>query len=334
MNKIEVTVLMPVYNGAEFINESIESVLNQTLKNFEFLIIDDGSIDNSADIIRTYQDPRIHFILNETNIGLVNTLNKGIELARGNFIARMDQDDICHPERLEKQFDFVKMNPEIILVGSGCIEIDENGNKITTHQYPSNHNKLLNNLLKLKAFFPHSSAFFNKIKVRKLGGYNINLNGAEDYDLWLRITNMGVIGCVTEPLIKLRKHSTSMTAKNMTLTISLQIGSGVCQFLRSAGYPDPSQSNIRNWEKFFTWIKSRIEEKKTIIDILTIQELRKTCYSHENGHLVEFFFLFIKLFKLPNKYRLIKFKLFGVSIINELANEIIANCLFRETISD
>ena len=334
MKIIEVTVLMPVYNVAKFIRESIESILNQTITSFELVIIDDGSVDNSADIIRSYQDPRIHLILNKKNIGLVKTLNKGIELARGNFIARIDQDDICHPERLEKQLDFVKINPEIILVGSGCIEIDENGNKIATHQYPSKHNKLLHNLLKLKAFFPHSSAFFNKIKVRKLGGYNINLNGAEDYDLWLRITSMGVISCVTEPLIKLRKHSTSMTAKNMTLSISLQIGAGVCQFLRNTGYPDPSQSNSKNWEKYFKWIINKIEEKKTINDILTIQELRKTRYSHENGYLMGNILLLRRLFKLPNKFRLIKLKLFGASIVNELANEIISNCLFRETIAD
>ena len=334
MKKIEVTVLMPVYNGAEFIRESIESILNQTFTSFELLIIDDGSVDNSVDIIRSYKDPRIHFILNKENVGLANTLNKGIELARGNFIARIDQDDICLPNRLAKQLDFVKINPEIILVGSGCIEIDENGKKIATHQYPSKHNELLHNLLKLKTFFPHSSAFFNKIEVRKIGGYNINLNGAEDHDLWWRITSMGVIGCVTDPLIKLRKHSTSMTAKNMALNISLQIGAGVCQLLRNAGYSDPSQRNSENWKKFFKWIISKIETKKTINDILTIKKLRKTRYSHGNGPLMGNILLFIRFFKLPNKYRLIKLKLFGASIVNELANEIISNCLFRETIAD
>lgn len=334
MKKIEVTVLMPVYNGAEFIREAIESVLKQTFTSFELLIIDDGSDDNSTSIIRSYKDSRIRLILNNKNIGLVNTLNRGIELARGDLIARIDQDDICHPERLEKQFDFVKINPEIILLGSGCIEIDESGNKIATHQYPLRHNKLLHNLLKLKAFFPHSSAFFNKRKVQELGGYNINLNGAEDCDLWLRIASIGAIGCLTDPLIKLRKHSMSMTAKNMALSLSLQISAGVCQLLRTAGYFDPSHGEYKNWENFFTWIKNTIKEKKIINDIFLIQELRDIRYSHGNGYLMENILFLIKFFRLPNKYRLIKLKLFGTSIVNDLANEIISNYLFRGTIED
>lgn len=334
MKNIEVTVLMPVYNGAEFIREAIESVLKQTFTAFELLIIDDGSVDNSTEIIQSYDDPRIQLILNKKNIGLVNTLNKGIKLARGSFIARIDQDDICNYGRLKKQHDFMKMNPEIVLVGSGCIEIDKNGNKIAVHHYSSRHSRLLHDLLKLKAFFPHSSAFFNKLEVVKLGGYNLNLNGAEDCDLWLRIASIGAIACIPDPLIKLRKHSMSMTAKDMTMSISLKIAAGVCQLLRTAEYTDPSYSDSKIWEDFFKWIKKKIRKKEIIKEILIIQELREIYYSRDNGYFWRKILFLIKLVKLSNKYRSLKLKVFGANIVNDLADEIILKCLFIEASED
>lgn len=119
MNKNpKVTVLMPVYNGEEYLREAIESILFQSFGNFEFLIIDDGSTDDSINIIASYTDPRIRVITNGENIGIARALNKGIELARGKYIARMDSDDISLPKRFEKQVDFLDKNPEIGIVGS------------------------------------------------------------------------------------------------------------------------------------------------------------------------------------------------------------------------
>ncbi len=116
--KPRVTVLMSVYNGEKYLREAIDSILNQTFKDFEFLIIDDGSTDSSADIIRSYTDFRIRLIQNEKNIGLTRSLNKGLKLAKGEYIARMDVDDISLPIRFEKQVSFLDKYEDVKLVGS------------------------------------------------------------------------------------------------------------------------------------------------------------------------------------------------------------------------
>lgn len=123
----------------------------------------------------------------------------------------------------------------------------------------------------------------------------------------------------------------SMTAKNMTMSISLQIAAIVCQLLRTAGYTDPSYSDSKIWEDFFTWIKNKIQKEEIIKDILKIQELREIYYSRENGYFLSRFLFFIKLVKSSNRYRLIKLTVFGSNIVNALADEIISKCLFRET---
>ena len=115
---MKATVLMPVFNGEKHLNEAINSILSQSFQDFEFLIIDDGSTDHSKKIIRSYQDKRIRFIENDRNLQLSRTLNRGIQLAKGEYILRMDADDISFPNRLEKQIQFMDQNLEIIASGS------------------------------------------------------------------------------------------------------------------------------------------------------------------------------------------------------------------------
>ena len=114
----KVTVLMPVYNGEKYLKEAITSILLQTFDDFEFLIINDGSSDASVDIIQSFRDPRIRLVHNDTNIGLIATLNKGLKLAHGKYVARMDQDDISLPRRLEKQTYFMDNNPDVGVCGT------------------------------------------------------------------------------------------------------------------------------------------------------------------------------------------------------------------------
>ena len=123
---------MPVYNAEKYLVESIESILNQSLKNFEFIIINDGSKDKSLGIIKKYakKDKRIILLNNSRNLGLQKTLNKGLEVARGKYVARMDADDISLPKRLEIQFNYMEDHLEIFLVGSSAIVIDGNGNRL------------------------------------------------------------------------------------------------------------------------------------------------------------------------------------------------------------
>src|SRR5437868_2907435 len=121
---------MTVYNSEEYLREAIESILGQTFTDFEFIIIDDGSTDRSADIVNSYSDTRIRFLSNSSNLGLVASLNEGIERARGEYIARMDCDDVSLPERLAKQVTFMDSRPELAASGTWAKEIDEEGNVI------------------------------------------------------------------------------------------------------------------------------------------------------------------------------------------------------------
>ena len=126
MSKIpDISVLMPVFNSERYLKTAIESILNQTFQDFELIIVDDGSTDASENIIRSFESEKIFSYKNAGNIGLIATLNRGIDLCRGKYIARMDADDVSLPTRLEKQFNFLKKNPEYALVGSNAERIDD-----------------------------------------------------------------------------------------------------------------------------------------------------------------------------------------------------------------
>ena len=127
---VDITVLIALYNSEKYIKETIESLLNQTFKNFEILIINDASTDNSVNVVNSINDDRIRLIHNETNKGICLTRQKGIKEAKGKYIAILDADDLAMPNRLEKQFLFLENNPEIVLCGTNANFIDENNNKI------------------------------------------------------------------------------------------------------------------------------------------------------------------------------------------------------------
>ncbi|MCP8319033.1 MAG: glycosyltransferase, partial [Candidatus Methylarchaceae archaeon HK01B] len=130
MKSPKITILMSVYNGEKYLREAIDSILNQTFKDFEFLIINDGSTDRTVEILRSYHDSRIKIITNEKNMGLTKSLNKGLKIARSEYVARMDADDISYPRRLEVQYEYMKKNPDVGIVGSWNDVIDDKGNTI------------------------------------------------------------------------------------------------------------------------------------------------------------------------------------------------------------
>jgi glycosyltransferase involved in cell wall biosynthesis len=201
-----ITVLMPVYNGEEYLREAIESILNQTYSNFEFIIINDGSNDSSEEIILSYHDERIRYIKNEQNLKLIASLNKGIDLANGKYIARMDADDISMPNRLESQFNFMESNPEIGLLGSNILEFTNDVNKSTKINFNESHDEI-----KFKLFFdthfPHPAAFIRK---SILDDNNLRFDPeclhAEDYDLWNRIAQHTKLHILQDYLVAKRSH--------------------------------------------------------------------------------------------------------------------------------
>jgi len=206
----DVSVLMPVYNGASYLIEAIDSILNQTFTNFEFIIIDDGSTDNSVEIVRNYSDTRINLYVNETNKGIVYTLNRGIDLSKAPLIARMDADDVSLPDRLEKQYDFLINHPDYSLVCSWINIIDREGRfertqiRLNSYMYYD---------LIFKCVIPHPSVMFTKESILKIGKYQ-NVC-AEDFELWSRYIELYKVFKLDIPLLSYRKSETSIS--NFTL---------------------------------------------------------------------------------------------------------------------
>lgn len=216
----QISVLMSVYNGEKFLKEAIKSVLSQTFSDFEFIISNDVSTDSSLEIINSFKDKRIRLIQNEKRLELTKSLNKGLKIASGKYIARIDADDICREDRLEKQFNFMETNSNVTVCGSYANLIDDNGYKIGELKHHVDFESI-----KGKIFFDniliHSSAFFIKDFIHKIGMYNEEFTRSQDYELWFRvIANNGEITNIPENLIDFRVHSnniaSSIKATNLT----------------------------------------------------------------------------------------------------------------------
>ena len=183
-----VTVLMTVYNGKNYLNEAIESVFSQTLNNYEFLIVDDASTDNSIEIINSYKDSRIKLLTNRENIGQTASLNKGLAIAQGKYIARLDQDDICLPKRLEEQVAFFNKNPSISIVCSREYSIDKQGKRTGIWKRDlNNYGTFLGYIvLGLNPIWT-TSVMFVKDVFLQLGKFDVSYGAASDFEYWSRI---------------------------------------------------------------------------------------------------------------------------------------------------
>lgn len=206
----DITVLMPVYNAGKYLAEAIDSVLCQTLSDFEFLIINDGSTDNTEEVIRSYTDPRIRLI-NQQNGGVSAALNTGLAHAQGTFIARFDGDDVCYPTRLEQQYDFMQRNPEYILIGSDGDYMSEEGEFLFTYRNTGHTNEEIQERINVYCPFIHSSVFYRKAPVLEAGGYEVKARSFEDYFLWKQLVKKGKVCNFVEPLIKVRFNASSVT---------------------------------------------------------------------------------------------------------------------------
>jgi glycosyltransferase involved in cell wall biosynthesis len=184
-----VSVIMPVYNAERYLREAINSILVQTYSHFEFIIIDDGSSDNSSDIIKCYRDDRISaYFFN--NGGCSRQRNFGISVAKGEVIALMDADDISEPTRIEEQFNFLKSSPDVQIVGTNCLYINDKGERILSKKYPESHEEIEFIAPVLCPICPSSMMTYKKI-LTDLGGYTEELLVAGDYNLILRLLAKG-----------------------------------------------------------------------------------------------------------------------------------------------
>lgn len=202
----KVTVLMSVYNGEKYLREAIESILNQTFRDFEFIIINDGSSDSSKDIILSYKDSRIRTIDNKQNIGLTKSLNKGLKMAKSEYIARIDADDILIKDCFKEKMEFMAKYPDVAALGNWMEIMDMKSGKSYILKYETDPT-IIKWATIFKSQIAHSSAFFRKRIIDEVGYYNEKYKYAQDFDLWFRISRRYKIMNLSKVLLKYRIHS-------------------------------------------------------------------------------------------------------------------------------
>ena len=206
----QVTVLLPVRNGSAHLPAALASIFAQTFTDFELLVLDDGSTDGTPEILRAVHDPRLRVVTNPQNLGLVPTLNRGLELARGELVARQDHDDISHPARLQKQVDFFRAHPDHVLVGTEAVQTDAQDRKAFRLLRPATTASIRWYLCFDNAFIHSSVMFRREIVHREFGGYAPSFH-SEDYALWSRIARTRETANLPEPLLDYREHGSSVT---------------------------------------------------------------------------------------------------------------------------
>lgn len=324
MNTVDlrVSVLMSCYNAERWLSSAIESVLAQTFQDFEFILINDGSNDNTWALIQSYYNKDHRIVpINKPNSGLADSLNQGIKIAQGQWIARLDADDICLPNRLELQLQFADQNPNIVLLGGSFYEIDEHGQTVKINHYPTNHDTLVRNLERLQRFFPHSSAFYKRSAIQQIGGgYNTRIKRAEDWDLWLRLSEIGEIACLDQTIVHIRKHADQISLHQSGSRQKYDACAGsICHFIRQTGNGDPSMhTNEQYWLDFMRWVEKRVDEENVITKREVWNHARSVYFSSRNQVVGALNFA-ISLIKSGYCVEILNEKIFGSGLCKRLA---------------
>jgi hypothetical protein len=237
-----VSIVMSVFNGERFLCEAVESILGQSLSDFEFIIIDDGSTDRSGSILKAYEarDPRIR-IYPQENRGLIESLNRGCGLARGKYIARMDADDIAVPDRLAWQIDFMEKHPEVAVVGGAVEFMDRVGKVLRVAGRPLHNDEIQRVILNQSGVMWHPTVVIRKAAFVQMGGYR-NVVDAEDYDLWLRMAEMFELANLPQVLLKYRLHPGQVSVAKCTKQALGATAAKAAAIARRSGKPDPLES--------------------------------------------------------------------------------------------
>lgn len=278
----KVSVLMPVYNCRPFIEESVNSILNQTFTDFEFIIIDDCSVDGTFEYLQTLTDPRIKLVRNEKNSGIAISLNLGIEMVKGIYIARMDGDDISFPDRFAKQVMFMDEHPEIILCGGGYQSI---GSSNFIFIPKSSHEDII---LYLMNYSPiaHPTVFF-RTKILKNNNirYQPEYVPAEDYKMWTVLSEYGKFANLTDILLYYRVHKNqiSSTKINTQSEIANSIAFDyIMNFCKEDDKTDffcrkkiKSLEDLKKYEEVEASIKQNLIEKRIHVNNIFFLERKK-----------------------------------------------------------
>jgi len=235
-----ISVAMSVFNGADFLAEAVESILSQSFRDFEFVIVDDGSSDETAEILEGYQrkDRRIR-VWRQGNKGLIASLNRACALAQGKFVARMDADDIALSDRLERQVAFMQEHPDIAVVG-GAIELIDSAGKSFGFEYPPQTDQEIKRaLLRGDCPFSHPTVMMRAEVVASLSGYRPIVLDAEDFDLWSRIADGHKLANLTVPVLKYRRHPKQISIQKFKQQALSVLAARTAAATRRRGLPDP-----------------------------------------------------------------------------------------------
>lgn len=252
---------MAVFNGSRWLGEAIESILAQTYENFELIIINDGSTDDSQVIAEAFakKDSRI-IVINRRNHGLSSSLNYGIQMASGEWIARLDADDIAEPSRFQRQLEVAQTDLSIVVLGSGFSFIDENGSVTASFPQVDKNRSILNSLINGKGrVFPHSSALFKRRAALQVGGYRPRIRRSQDKDLWLRLSRLGRLESVNDVLVRIRRHTNQISheASGYIQLVDSQIAA-ISYFIVNSGLSDPVDYGDEQYIYFRAWVEKRL----------------------------------------------------------------------------
>ena len=245
-NKPKISVIMAVYNGQDYLNKAIDSILNQTFTDFEFIIVDDCSSDNTILIINSYDDKRIKLFRNKVNRGQTPSLNIAVNKSKGFYLARIDADDIYMPNKLEVQFEFMQRNSDVSVCGTMSNCIDENGNIYSNRSFPINPTDIY-----FRMFYHspvnHVSVIMRASDIKKVGTYDENYPICADFALWSKLIKHGYkLANVPLMLTKFRVHTKSLTVENKLGKSAEESSQIIYDNIKSLLKMNISKSNCRN----------------------------------------------------------------------------------------
>jgi len=294
----KISVITTFYNSESTIKSAVDSILNQSFSNFEYILVDDGSTDNSVDVINKFVDSRIT-LLKPGRVGRAEALNLGLQNSSGDYIAILDADDIVLDERFSIQQELLNNNPDVVLVSSNAELINEQGKVIGKTNFPTSHDELVSTLIKLNPF-PHSSVMYRRDNALKIQGYNLRCEKSIDYNFYLELLLAGgKFINVDKPLIRLRSYSSSWGKNDR---FGLQIRYGIIGLINYFEIKEGKKGFLRVedsvWlefkETFDAWFEQRRFHKKMDAK----KYFSNAGISIKNGDLKEAIFSFFKTIRL------------------------------------
>jgi glycosyltransferase involved in cell wall biosynthesis len=260
-----ISVIMPAYNAAAYLTQAINSILSQTYSNFELIILNDGSTDQTEELIQSFSDTRIKYINNQRNLGIVATLNKGFTAAQGEYVARMDADDICFPVRLEHQINFLESHPSIGVLGSAIQLIDQRGRNLHKGFFP-NDDALIRWAMMFTNPIAHPTVMIRRKLFLLCNGYRDV--PAEDHDLWERMGNITSFANLPEVLLCLRRFSGTKTEKNKHSVLESSAKISYRMIVKILGTDFPENLVQKLWGKEFETSQDAIDLTSLVTRLL------------------------------------------------------------------